>query len=91
VLAAFAETQDFALQIFLQHFPPIELHSKSSLHLGVQVVTCDDSGQLDCASANPQITTTISNAKINDFILETCSINWRFVSYFYTLFRDHVN
>jgi hypothetical protein len=38
-------TQDFALHKFGQHFPPNETHSESSLHFGLQVVTCEYEGQ----------------------------------------------
>lgn len=38
-------TQDFALHKFGQHFPAKAVQSPSSLHLGEQVVTCEDNGQ----------------------------------------------
>lgn len=34
-------THDLVLHKFGQHFPPKDAHSLSSLHLGVQVVTCE--------------------------------------------------
>lgn len=42
----FGLEHDFVLQIFGQQDPPIDEHSKSLVHFGVQVVTWDESGQL---------------------------------------------
>jgi hypothetical protein len=38
------DTHDLVLQMLGQHLPPFDAHSMSSLHLGVQVETCEYEG-----------------------------------------------
>jgi len=73
-------THDFVLHKFPQHLPPAAAQSKSSLHFGVHVVTCDESGQSGLSAL--ATTTTANSTTISSFIFklnlfcQQLKVNW---------------